>query len=107
MPSRHLSCPTCRIRVRANAPAIAVLENRCPLCGAALTVVSSAADVIGFRCFDLGELSEHESSDRAHPSAHPEDRFAVRKAASEQDALDGHRWEDDGGSVVGEVAMKW
>ena len=58
MASRHLSCPACRIRVRADAPAIAVLENRCPLCGAALGAASSAAEVIGFRSFDLDELSE-------------------------------------------------
>jgi hypothetical protein len=105
MASRHLSCAACRIRVRANAPAIAVLENRCPLCGAALGAVSSAADVIGFRSFDLDEFSQQESGDRAHPSLHPDDLLARRHAASSQDALDGHRWEDDGGSVIDAAAV--
>jgi hypothetical protein len=73
MAVRHLSCPACRIRVRANAPAIAVLENHCPLCGAPLSVVTSAAAVMGFRSFDLDELSG----------------------------------QDEGGSAVSEVALKW
>jgi hypothetical protein len=73
MASRHLSCPACRIRVRADAPAIAVLENRCPLCGAALSAVSSAALVVGFRSFALDELSEQKSSDQADRSGNPDD----------------------------------
>jgi len=65
MACRHLSCPACRIRVRANAPEIAILEDRCPLCGATLGAVSSAAGVIGFRYFDLDEFTEPRSSAHA------------------------------------------
>ena len=61
---RHLSCPACRIRVRADSPAIDLLENRCPLCGDALCTAASASDVVGFRCFDLDALSAPESDDR-------------------------------------------
>src|SRR5271167_4434478 len=102
MASRHLSCPECRLRVRANAPAIAVLENHCPLCGAPLSAVSSAAAVMGFRSFDLDELSEQRPSEHADRSGNPDDLVARRRAASVHDALDAHRWEDDGGSVAGE-----
>lgn len=65
MADRHLSCPACRIRTRADAPAIAVLENRCPLCGGPLSAASSAAAVIGFRSFDLDELSEQDAGGSA------------------------------------------
>jgi hypothetical protein len=107
MASGYLSCPACRIRVRANAPAIAVLENHCPLCGVPLTAVSSAAGVIGFRSFDLDQLSEPTSNDQVDRPGYPDELVARRKALSAQDALDAHRWEDDGGSAVGEVALKW
>lgn len=107
MAARHLSCPACRLRVRANAPAIAVLENHCPLCGAPLSAVSSAAAVMGFRSFDLNELSEQTPSEHADRSGNPDDLVARREAASVQEALDSHRWEDDGGSAAGEVALKW
>ena len=107
MASHHLSCPACRIRVRANAPELAVLEDRCPLCGATLKAGSSAADVMGFRSFDLDELSQQGSNDRANPSGNPADPGARREAASAQDGLDAHRWEDDGGSIAGEAAAKW
>ena len=79
-----------------------------------LSAVSSAARVMGFRSFDLDELSEQMSSHLeqrsgrlADRSGNPDDLFARRNAASVQDALDAHRWEDDGGSVAGEVALKW
>ncbi len=107
MAARHLSCPACRLRVRANAPAIAVLENHCPLCGAPLSAVASAAAVMGFRSFDLDELSEQKSTEHADRSGNPDDLAGRRKAAPVHDALDAQRWEDDGGSAAGEVALKW
>ena len=84
-----------------------MLENHCPLCGAPLSAGSSAAAVMGFRSFDLDEFSEQESNEHADPSGSPDDLVARRKAASTQDAADAHRWEDDGGSVAVEVALKW
>jgi hypothetical protein len=62
---------------------------------------------MGFRSFDLDELSQEKGSDHAERSGYPGDLDARRKAASMQDAVDADRWEDDGGSVVGEVALKW
>ena len=91
MASRHLSCPACRIRVQANAPEIALLEDRCPLCGAALSAVSSAAGVIGFRYFDLDELTEPESNAPADRFVYPNDLAAVREAALVQGAVNPHR----------------
>lgn len=107
MASRHLSCPACRIRVRANAPEIALLEDRCPLCGAPLGTVSPAAGVIGFRYFDLDELAEQKSDDQADRSGYPVDLAAHRQATPVQDALDTSRWEDDGGRAANEIAVKW
>jgi hypothetical protein len=80
MSRQHLSCPACRIRVRADAPEIALLEDRCPICGATLNAVSCASDVIGFRCFDLDAFSDH---------------------------LDAHRWSDDGGETIGQAVAQW
>ena len=107
MASRHLSCPVCRIRVRANAPEIALLEDRCPLCGAPLGTVSPAAGVIGFRYFDLDELAEQESDDQADRSGYPVDLVARRQAAAMQGGFDTSRPEDDGGRAAIEVAVKW
>jgi hypothetical protein len=63
MPPRHLSCPSCRIRVRADAPEIDLLEGRCPICAASLRAAVQASGVIGFRSFDLGPLSGEDSDD--------------------------------------------
>jgi hypothetical protein len=62
MSSRHLGCRVCRIRVRSSAYGYDLLEGGCPICGAKLTPVSSAAGVIGFRLFDFDVLSEQELS---------------------------------------------
>lgn len=63
MPPRHLSCPSCRIRVRADAPEIDLLEGRCPICAAPLRAAVHASGVMGFRSFDLGPLSGEDSDD--------------------------------------------
>jgi hypothetical protein len=106
MTSGHLSCPACRIRVRANAPEIALLEDCCPLCGAALGTGLPAAGVIGFRYFDLDELAGQEPDGHADRSGYPVDLVAHREAARIQDAVDTHRWEDDGGSTANGIAVK-
>jgi hypothetical protein len=106
MAACHLSCPACRIRVRANAPEIAVLEGRCPLCEARLTAVSSGTAVMGFRSFNLDELSEQDADDHADPSGYPTDLVALREALGAQDPLAAQRWEDDGGSIANAAAAK-
>ncbi len=108
MSRQHLSCPACRIRVRANDPVIAHLEDRCPICGAALRQASSAAGVMGCRPFDIDELSEQASHDQSNPPGNPVDLVPVdlvsrREAASTQDDLDAHRWSDDGGNTTSEA----
>src|SRR5689334_9369274 len=80
MSPRHLSCQDCRIRVRASAPEIAVLEGSCPICGAKLTAVPFPSGVMGFRSFDLDVLAEGGSSDRPSAPAQPVDLVARREA---------------------------
>jgi hypothetical protein len=62
MSRRHLGCLACRIRLHATAPEIELLEGMCPACGARLKLASSTSDLIGFRLFDLGLLSDEKSS---------------------------------------------
>jgi hypothetical protein len=107
MSFRHLSCPGCRIRVRASAPEIGLLEGSCPICGAALKGVSSSSGVLGFRSFDLDALSEQESSDRPPAPRQPVDLVACRAAVSARDDVDAERWSDEGGSVALEAAAEW
>jgi hypothetical protein len=105
MSSRHLSCQGCRIRVRASAPEIDLLEGDCPICGAKLTAVPFPSGVMGFRSFDLDVLSEQASSAEQASSGRPPapvpavDFVARRKAALALDALDTERWSDEGGGV--------
>lgn len=73
MSTRHLTCPACRIRVRADAREIAVLEGRCPICGAMLRAASPASSVVGFRSFDLDSLSEQVSDDQPYSPGGPAD----------------------------------
>jgi hypothetical protein len=107
MSFRHLSCPVCRIRVRASAPAIGLLEGSCPICGAALRPVSSSSGVLGFRSFDLDALSEQESSDSLPASGQTVDLLARREIALARDDVDAQRWSDEGGSVAREAAAEW
>ena len=103
---RHLSCLGCRIRVRASAPEIDLLEGGCPVCGAMLTPVSSSS-VIGFRSFDLSELSKQESDDPPKALGNPVAHLARRESASAPDDLDADRWSDDGGLVDSVAVAKW
>jgi hypothetical protein len=106
MPTRHLSCPACRIRMRADAREIALLKDRCPICEGALRPVSSASSVVGFRSFELGSPSEQPSDDPPNPLGRPADLVARREAASARDGLDANRWSDDGGNVASEAVAK-
>jgi hypothetical protein len=107
MSFRHLSCPACRIRVRASAPEIGLLEGSCPICGAALRPVSSSSGVLGFRSFDLDALSEQESSGPPPTRGQPVDLVARREAAMARDDADDQRWSDEGGSVAHEATEEW
>lgn len=107
MSSRHLSCQGCRIRVRASAPEIELLEGRCPICGAKLNAVPFPSGVMGFRSFDLDALSEQGSSDRPAAPTHPIDLVARRQAAMARDGFDADRWSDEGGSVSAEAVAEW
>jgi hypothetical protein len=61
--ARHLGCESCRIRLRASAPEVDLLDGMCPLCGEPLRLAARVADVLGFGLFDvgLGLPSDHES----------------------------------------------
>ena len=107
MSLRHLSCPRCRIRVRASAPEIDLLEGGCPICGATLRQVSSASGVIGLRSFDLDSLSGKESSGPPPTPGQPVDLVARREAVLARDGFDADRWSDEGGSVSGEAVAEW
>jgi hypothetical protein len=107
MYSRNLSCPGCRIRVRASAPNIHLLEGNCPICGATLIPASSASSVMGFRSFDLAAFSEQDPSDPSPTFGEQVDLVAGREAGAAQDGVDGERWSDDGGSVNSRAVAKW
>jgi hypothetical protein len=108
MSSRHLSCESCRIRVRASAPEIGLLEGSCPICGAKLKAVPFPSGVLGFRSFDLDVLSEQRSSDV--PLATPgqlADLAARREVVLARDAVDAERWSDEGGGGRREGVAEW
>ncbi len=111
MPSAHLSCPDCRIRLRPDSAAIDLFAGRCPLCGAGLVEVASASDVIGFRSLDVGALFEREPDEQIDSTVDPVQFLTRREAASARDAQGFGRWSDDGGSaaveaVVGRPALR-
>src|SRR5436190_5304026 len=76
MSRRHLGCVACRIRLHASAPEIELLEGMCPVCGARLKLASCVSDLMGFRLFDLGLLSDEESSKQANMLGRPVDLVA-------------------------------
>lgn len=96
----HLSCSACRLRLRADSPAVAILEGRCPLCAATLDACSSASDVVGFRSFDLDALFAPASEDQPGPPLDAAPFLARRETARRQDTHDAERWSDDGGQVA-------
>jgi hypothetical protein len=107
MSSRHLSCQDCRIRVRASAPEIDLLEGSCPICGATLEAVPFPSGVMGFRSFDLDALSELGSSDRPLAPTQPVDLAARREAAVARDDVYADHRSDEGGIVSGEAVAEW
>ena len=52
--SGHLGCAACRIRIRANAPEVDLLDGMCPICNARLQPAGRVADLLGFGLFDVG-----------------------------------------------------
>src|SRR5579884_2789726 len=107
MPPGHLGCLGCRIRLRADSPAIDLLEHRCPVCGARLLEVASASEVVGFRSLDLGALFGREPDDHPDSTVDRAKFLSRRQAACARDAQDSGRWSDDGGSAGGEAAARW
>jgi hypothetical protein len=80
MTPRHLICAACRLRVLATAPEVALLDGRCPTCGATLTAAPSAQDVLGFRSFCLDELSQDARRPSDVPSGVAVEAAAARRA---------------------------
>lgn len=79
MPSNHLACAACRIRVPASAPEVHLLDGMCPACGAALEAVASGADVLGFRVFDWSMVIGESWNEQSHLAAAPVDLQARRE----------------------------
>lgn len=100
-PPGHLSCSACRLRLRADSPAITILEGRCPICGATLSAAASASEVLGFRSFELGALLPRGRDQPPAPSIDQAQLTARREAARAQDTQDAQRWADDGGLALG------
>ena len=107
MSSRHLSCQDCRIRVRASAAEIELLEGCCPICEAKLSAVPFPSGVLGFRSFDLDVFAEQAPSGPPPALAQPVDLAARREAAMARDRLDAERWSDEGGSISAEAVAAW
>lgn len=107
MSSDHLSCQHCRIRVRASAPEVGLLEGRCPICGTDLEAVAFPSGVIGFRSFDLDALAPGAPCDRPSVIGRPADLVARREAALARDDFDADRWSDEGGSVSSVALTEW
>ena len=108
MSSGHLSCESCRIRVRASGPEIELLlEGACPICGAKLRAVPFPSGVMGFRLFDLDGFSEQGSRERSLAPAQPVDLVARRAAASARDGFDAARSSDESGGVSTEAVPEW
>ncbi|TMK99162.1 MAG: hypothetical protein E6G34_06625 [Actinobacteria bacterium] len=104
---RHLSCAGCRIRVRADAREIDLLNGRCPICAETLGPVSPASGVLGFRSFDLDTFSDHPSNELTSAIGEAVDLVARRETAPARDDFDADRWSDDGGAVHGETVVRW
>jgi hypothetical protein len=106
MMSRHLYCAGCRIRVRANAPEIALLEGMCPICDTRLQSAPFALGVLGFRLFDLGPLRDGGLSGAPHAVGRQADFVARRGAALPRDEFDAQRSLDERGSFPSEAVAE-
>lgn len=105
-PRGHLSCSACRLRLRADSPAVALLEGRCPICAATLHANASASEVLGFRSFDLGALSAAGAEDQPGSAIDPGQLRDRRETARTQDTQDAGRWSDDGGRIAGQAVAR-
>ena len=101
MASPNLSCPGCRIRIRASAQDIGLLAGDCPICGARLREASSASSVMGFRLFDLDGWSEQHASSPPPSPDQPVNRGAHRASASAPYEVNAEWAWDEGSSVNG------
>jgi hypothetical protein len=107
MSARHLSCADCRIRVRADAREIDLLEGRCPICGETLGACSQASSVLGLRSFDLDALSDHPVNELPAATGEALQLAAHRASAPAPSDIEAGRWSDDGGSVRIKAVAKW
>jgi hypothetical protein len=104
MSSNHLSCAACRIRIRASAPEVHLLDGMCPACGAALQAATHAADVLGFRAFDWSMVIGENWSEQPHVVLPPVDLRTRREHVAALNDLDMERsLNTDGRSVDEEV----
>jgi hypothetical protein len=106
MSCRHLSCGGCRIRIRADAREIDLLDGRCPICAEALGAISPASSVLGFRAFDLDAFSDHPSTKLPSATGDAVDLVARDATASATNDFAADRWTDDGGAVDDVVARR-
>jgi hypothetical protein len=82
MSSHHVSCAACRIRLRAGAPEIELLEGLCPICGLTLQHASDAASVLGFRSFEWGDDTGQRAGEALDPAPPPTDLVTRRRVAA-------------------------
>lgn len=82
MSSQHVSCAVCRIRLRATAPEIELLDGLCPICGVPLQP-ATAASVLGFRSFDWGDDADQRAGEPSDPAPPPTDMVTRRRVAAE------------------------
>ena len=76
----------------AAAPAIELLEARCPICEAELKSAAGASSAIGFRLFDLDPLADPGSGPLRDARVAPADLLSRREAPSAQAARSAPLW---------------
>ncbi|MHB8490929.1 MAG: hypothetical protein ACYDA6_01770 [Solirubrobacteraceae bacterium] len=108
-PARYLGCTACRIRLRATAPEVALLDGLCPICNATLEPAASVGEVLGFRPFELEGTLDGDGVSATPPAASGGliDLGAHRKSPSALDGLDAQRWQDEGGRFHREAAAEF
>jgi hypothetical protein len=82
MSLHHVSCAVCRIRLRATAPEIELLDGMCPICGLRLQPATDAASVLGFRSFDWGDDGDQPTGEPSDPAPPPTDMVTRRRVAA-------------------------
>jgi hypothetical protein len=102
-----MTCAGCRIRLRASAPEIELLDGLCPICAAVLQPAEHAANALGFRAFDWDADAQEEPGEPPDTLGPPADLQARRQRALAAEELDTARWSDEGGSVRVEAVAAW